>query len=467
MVAVPKPQPTLTALSPELLRSILDHLERRKSWMRSLLVTSRHSYHLVLPRLYNTIQWTFNTFHLDYEHDGKEVNYQLLQMLDEENQGLKHVRTLILRDDHGDTDYQDVADLIYRLPKDTLRDFQWISWTFLPYNIYRTLLIRQRSLIRLDLVHSQDSIDTVVQHGPSTLIHLAENLERLRFSPGRHEFDSKAVRQLLQQSPKLRRLKLDFVRLDQGDNERTDMRCGSSYALYSLFSSLPPSSISLRSLSLSGVYLRQSRQDGMLALDFSFLEKLQICRCHHAGDFLDVFCQVAQTSMINLKAFEIYHAQTYVEDPESATKPIDPLLAAINTFLERIPPLQNLLICLRGFDKLPDVASVAKHGTSLRRLFIDVRKAKGPLVVTYPMQEWQLLCTSLQNLHQLDMTFPVMRADCKGSYTFGLYIQPTQCLNSKPSESTTGPILPAHTTKSSISSPPASPSSPSAHTDTT
>ncbi|KAL8650437.1 MAG: hypothetical protein Q9226_005142 [Calogaya cf. arnoldii] len=233
--------------------------------------------------------------------------------------------------------------------------------------------------------------------------------------PGPEEPIPQLARQFLKEPHILRHLDLDFDHMAQDDSvsEKANGRYTSSGALQALFTGFNLPTIKLRILNLSCVNLRRAHHDLLPALDIPFLEKLSICSCQHAEDLLNALCQASQRSTMSLKTFDLYHAQHYIENVSTAIpKTLDPLLAATNAFLASISPLRNLFICLRGFDQLPDVASVGWHGPSLRLLFIDVRKAKGPLAITYSAQEWATLCMCLRNIYQFDMTFPVARADC-------------------------------------------------------
>lgn len=295
---------------------------------------------------------------------------------------------------------------------------RWVSWRPIPSRIYQTLLTRQRSLKALELLYSEVPIDDVVGYGSSSLLRGSNNFERVRVTPGPQEPLPQVAHQFFQEPDNVRHLilELDHMAQDDSTNDKVNGRYTSSGALQALFGGLKLSTVRLRTLDLAGINLRRSHHSLVPALDIPSLETLVICKCQHTEDFLKAFCQARlKFSSMNLTSFEIYHAQLYQsEDPNTpTTEGSDPLLAAIDTFLATISPLRKLSICLRGFDRLPNIASVARHGPSLRRLFIDVRKAKGPFSITYLLQEWEILCMSLENIYQLDMTFPVARADCE------------------------------------------------------
>lgn len=68
----------------------------------------------------------------DY-HSRPAYYYRLLHMLNQDNQGLKHIRHLVMRDWDADSvsaesvDFPDAALLMQLLPKDTLRSVEYVS----------------------------------------------------------------------------------------------------------------------------------------------------------------------------------------------------------------------------------------------------------------------------------------------------------------------------------------------------
>ncbi|CAO1597659.1 hypothetical protein XANCAGTX0491_001463 [Xanthoria calcicola] len=345
-------------------------------------------------------------------------------MLDQENAGLQHVRSLILshrKDDLGmsmETDqYLDAAQFVYRLPKHVLTNFQWDSWHRIPSRIIQTLYTRQRSLRHLEVLHTEKLTDEEYGSGPSSLLSGFSDVERLRIMPGFLEPIPQVAHQFFQEPHHIRHLILELDQMASLD-EGQDPRSSSSAGLLELFGGLERSTVRLQTLDLAGIDLLFSRQSLVLALDIPSLESLVIRRCEHAENFLQAFRSTrSKPSTMNLTSFEIYHAQIYQnEDPDTSTaeeQGPDLLLATIDTFLTTISPLRKLSICLRGFDELPNVASVARHSPSLRTLFMDVRKAKGFAAETYSSREWETLCTSFERIYQLDMAFPQARVDRK------------------------------------------------------
>lgn len=250
--------------------------------------------------------------------------------------------------------------------------------------------------------------------GPSSVLSGFSDVERLRIMPGFREPIPQVAHQFFQEPHHLRHLILELdhmAKLDEGQDPRSSSCAG----LVELFGGLGQSTVRLQTLNLAGIDLLFCRPNLVLALDIPSLESLVIRRCGHAENFLQAFRSTrSKPSTMNLTSFEIYHAQIYpTEDPDTSTEDQIPdhLLATIDTFLTTISPLRKLSICLRGFDRLPNVASVARHGPSLRTLFMDVRKAKGSSPATYTSREWKILCTSFERIYQLDTAFPKARVD--------------------------------------------------------
>ncbi|KAL8884082.1 MAG: hypothetical protein Q9215_007789 [Flavoplaca cf. flavocitrina] len=284
----------------------------------------------------------------------------------------------------------------------------------MPSKIYQTLFMRQRTLTRVELNASDVSIDTLVGQDAFSLLPPLRNIDSLRIMPGTMEPAPQIARQILQESHNLRRLDLELQHMAKDDSTSNDLHAqhSSNGAIQTLFKGLQPATVGLRNLVLTGVNLQSSRALA-LALDLPMLEGLQIFKCYHAEDFLKVIVGGKRNSPANLRRFEIYHGQAYRSGQPSSTttREPDPLLAAINAFLASSPLLHNIWICLRGLDELPEMTNITRHGPTLRGLFIDVRKLKGPSVILFPLPDWEALCGSLQNIHQLDMTYPVAKTD--------------------------------------------------------
>lgn len=104
-----------------------NELDHRKSWLRSLLLVSKHLYDLVLPRMYRKLDITIHD-----SFNRREFQYSTLYMLDQDNQGLKHIRYLVMRDSEADSlstdlrDFPDAAMLVQLLPKDTLLRVEYV-----------------------------------------------------------------------------------------------------------------------------------------------------------------------------------------------------------------------------------------------------------------------------------------------------------------------------------------------------
>ncbi|KAL8860824.1 MAG: hypothetical protein Q9178_002854 [Gyalolechia marmorata] len=437
----------LDGLPHDILHSIVDHVDHRYAWLRSLLLVSRELYSLILPRLYRELDiWV-------YPSDcGPQFDYTTLQMLNKDNRGLEHVRTLILRDS-GDwsepreiSNYPEAALLAHLLPKNVLKEFQWVSWHPMPSQIYKTLFSRQKSLSCIELNCSDIPIDEMIGHlsSPACLLGGLKDLEQLRIMPGDNEAMPKIACELLRQQSTIRHLKLDLVYMRPGSNnddvdEEIDGRLTSKGGMRALFGNLKASSTHLWTLHLTGVNFSDCHRDLLSALDLSKLSSLTIVKCQHVEDFLAALAGTSDLNSMQLKCLVLYHSKKWqIADPvnppagEDEGEP-DPLLTAIDRLLLNMPAtLTDLWICLRGFNKLPSVDGLVHHSSTLRWLFVDSRKQKGPDgISTYSFTDWQRMCNSLCSIRQLDMAYPEVFADCRvlGHPQFCQYVKETASLN--------------------------------------
>ncbi|KAI4116787.1 MAG: hypothetical protein LQ345_002856 [Seirophora villosa] len=285
-------------------------------------------------------------------------------MLDSNNRGLSYIRELVLEDNaeldrkpKTSNDYPGVDVLIYLLPKNILQSFAWNSWHPLPSRVYRELLSRQRSLTELELNYSEVSIDDFMGNGPASLLGHLNAIYRLRIMPGPREAFPQAACDLVEQHPEIKQLTLDMshnAEASQEDNLPLD-------------SALNNTAVERPSLCLTRFGIYQSRE--------------------------------------RLGPDDLIGSVEDMERPDLA-KELDIFLATT------ISPLRELWVCLTGFDRLPDVACITPHGTTLEWLFLDVRTLKGVPAATYPLAQWQQLCSNLEVVQQLDTAYPPVVADC-------------------------------------------------------
>ncbi|KAL8836388.1 MAG: hypothetical protein Q9176_006327 [Flavoplaca citrina] len=397
----------LLDLGTDAFNCILDHLDHRKSWLRSLMLVSRQMYDLVVPRMYRKLDLWIH----DY-HSRPAYYYRILHMLDQDNQGLKHIRHLVMRDWDADSisaesvDFPDAALLMQLLPKDTLRSFDWLSWRSLPATIYRTLLSRQRHLEELELIYSDIPIDELTGFSPSSpyLLRELKCIRRLRIMPGPREGIPHVVGQILKDHDTIRQLEINLVHMARSEGPTKDND------VHALCQVLEPPITSLQTLELTGVNLMSSHKL-VSTLHLPVLTWLTVAACSHTADFLAALARSAERQPFSLKYLTIHHAQTWDEDnptaePSDSTR--EPLLISIDTLLANLQScLQQMWICLRGFDTMPLVRGVARHGHTLRWLFFDIRPEKRAVgSCTYILDDWQILCESLTNMQQLDVVLP-------------------------------------------------------------
>ena len=220
--------------------------------------------------------------------------------------------------------------------------------------------------------------------------------------------------ELLLQHRKIRHLEIDlFCMLDIEDEEEAPYR--SMDAMHTLFAGFKLAPFSLATLHLDRVNLKNSQQDLGPALRLEALKELRIIQCKHADMFLAVLSQTTslQEHPMQLERLIIYHDQTgdVVRNPAMTRDP-DPIIRALNVLLmSNTGALHELWICLRGFQNLPNATSVAEHGSTLKWLFLDVRRTKVARAIPYSWTDWKILCQSLKVLQQLDPAYPSVVAD--------------------------------------------------------
>ncbi|KAL9052753.1 MAG: hypothetical protein Q9206_004194 [Seirophora lacunosa] len=351
------------------------------------------------------------------------VDEKILKMLDSNNRGLSYIRELVLEDNaeldrkpKTSNNYPEVRILVYLLPKNILQSFAWNSWHPLPSGVYRELFSRQRSLTELELNYSEVSIDDLVGNGPASLLGHLNAIYRLRIMPGPREAFPQAACDLMKQHQEIKQLTLDMshnAKASQENNLPLD-----SGILQKLFANMKPSTTCLRVLDLTNVNLRGHHDAFFTALNFQNLRELMIVSCQGLEDFLLALNNTAvERPSLCLTRFGIYQSREWLgpnyfigsggdmEMPDLA-KELDIFLATT------ISPLRELWVCLRGFDRLPDVACITPHGTTLEWLFLDVRTLKGAPAAIYPLAQWQKLYSNLEVVHQLDTAYPPIVADC-------------------------------------------------------
>lgn len=180
--------------------------------------------------------------------------------------------------------------------------------------------------------------------------------------------------------------------------------------VHALCQILEPPVTSLHTLDLTGVNLMSSHKL-VSTLHLPVLTRLTVAACGHTEVFLAALARSAERQPLSLKSLMVHHAQAWDEDNPTA-EPSDsarqPLLISIDILLANVQScLRQVWICLRGFDTMPLIRGVACHGSTLRRLFIDIRPEKRAVgSCTYNLDDWRALCESLKNIQQLDVVLP-------------------------------------------------------------
>lgn len=296
-----------------------------------------------------------------------------------------------------------------------LKPISWESKHSPLSKIYRTLISRQCSLTNIELNRSSGSVDYVFGHGSFSIVRGLRNIDRLCLMPDVDEEVPEVACELLQQHRQIRHLEIDlFCMLDIEDEEKAPYR--SMDAMQTLFTGFKLAPLSLVTLHLDRVNLKNSLQDLGPALRLEAMKELKIIQCKHADIFLTALLRETtslQESPMQLERLIIYYDQSedVARDPAMIRDP-DPIITALNVFLmSNRGALHEIWICLRGFQNLPTATSIAKHGSTLKWLFLDVRRTNGTRAIPYPWTDWGILCQSLKVLQQLDSAFPSVVAD--------------------------------------------------------
>ncbi|KAL8991751.1 MAG: hypothetical protein Q9169_007685 [Polycauliona sp. 2 TL-2023] len=338
-------------------------------------------------------------------------------MLEKDNKGLEYVKHLILIDNvksstpNQPEDYPEVGLLFHLLARDTLKTFRWRSCNPLPHQFYQILYSRQRSLQRVELNCSDISIDEMFEPPSSPLcsLHKLTELNALRIMPQMDEAMPKIGCELFNKHDTIRRLELDLVHMHvDTDGDKIKEALTSGGAMNAFFGGLTSSSAQLTTLDLRGVNLSVCHEKLLSALDLPKLSSLTVIKCQYPEHFLAALAESPSVGSIQLEEFVLYHSRNYESPDDDEAVESDPLLAAAELLLTKLSPsLQELWICLRGFDRLPDVKSLVHHGSTIRWLFMDVRERKGPNGIrNYNLMDWRMLCKSLKDIQQLDMIYP-------------------------------------------------------------
>ncbi|KAL8933914.1 MAG: hypothetical protein Q9211_005511 [Gyalolechia sp. 1 TL-2023] len=253
----------------------------------------------------------------------------------------------------------------------------------------------------------------MVGHGSTSLLNGFKNVDLLQIMPGMDEGTPQAACEFFRAHPEIQHLVLRFGNMGPVHNAERKQNAAQirDGDLKSFFTGLNPSTFCLRTLNLSHVDLRGCHCGWISAISLDVLSDLTLLNCFHPQDFLKAVRNATKKSPLHLEGFTLYQSQLW--NPHPDTTP-NPLMGEVNQFLRAITKsLRDPSICLRGFDEVPDAACIAQHGKTLKYLFIDVRKQKGPDITTYCIAEWLMLCRSLAKVRQVDVVYPSVEADCR------------------------------------------------------
>ncbi|KAL8635313.1 MAG: hypothetical protein Q9228_007183, partial [Teloschistes exilis] len=420
-MAHPGQSTNLTHLSPEILRGILDHLPRKRH-LRSLLLTCKQLYELVLPELYRQVVWKIAA--AITKDKITTIDKKSLKLADPQNRGLKYIRQLILFD--------------------CIENRRPVRRVYKSYEV--AMLVKALSKNTLTSFHPT-SIDEMVKHGPSSLLDGLQDVEQLRIMPGPNEAMPKAASDFFRNHREVRSLRLDLWHMStapvSGSDDEEDLykheSFTSSYVLHTLFHGFAPPTVSLHNLDLGGVDLKGEHNDLATALNLPILSKLCFRKCWHPEDFLTALVEAAGQSQLKLQHLSIYHWEplsnlfkdpysseddsSSEDEPESSTKDANLLVEILGSLLDKTcnESLRELCVYLRGFNKNIEMEKIAQHGKMLKWLLLDLAVGSP---VCYSLPDWQWLCSSLEVIEQFDAAYRDVFADCNiaGNLEFLSYI---------------------------------------------
>ena len=166
--------------------------------------------------------------------------------------------------------------------------------------------------------------------------------------------------------------------------------------------------LALKTLNLYFMNLRWTSKHIAGAIQIGKLRNLDIHGCNASEFFLDALTSNDDKKLLQLKTLKICHK----EDSNSGriVGAIDDVLASSSN------TLTSLSIMLRGHHNLPKITGITAHGSTLKRLFLDVRFKEGPYgkrdyAKVYSFTVWKKLCRSLSKAEQLGAALPPVVAD--------------------------------------------------------
>ncbi|KAL8864139.1 MAG: hypothetical protein Q9174_007454 [Haloplaca sp. 1 TL-2023] len=236
-------------------------------------------------------------------------DHKLLQMMDTRNQGLKHIREVILYDSmENKTDWNELplscleaATLVNLLPRNILTSFQWRSWERMPARIYQTLYRHQKCLKHVELNSSEMWIDELFKLGNTThdLLDGLEQVQSLRIMPTNEEpLGLTAQRFFRNHIGTVRTLSLNFggmvpTRRSRGADDADEGTYGIELAFKAIFC---PGDVAITSfltrLELTFIDLGGDNTNVLPALNLPQLKELEMYRCDGLDEFLGALAQV-------------------------------------------------------------------------------------------------------------------------------------------------------------------------------
>ncbi|CAI6238509.1 unnamed protein product [Periconia digitata] len=395
---------TLMGLSQELRREICEHLSKQDLVNASLVNKAMQD--AAIRPLYRNIALRLE------DHNTKTIN-RISDMLTRENPGIEHIQHVRIKNwcESPRTSCQHWADvsmattkyLINGLPRDQLKSFSWDSIHDLKPDLSMLLLKRQRKLEHVELMPLTHSQFTCIKHNFETdenLTKAVQNAKSLLLMPNA-DCCLDAAGLLVRSAKKTKIFKFNGDELDDSvrrisTNEEGEVTDPVFTKVLSHLKQPGAQPMQLTCLSLYNVDLEHCKTSYATVINFSTLKKLRLLYCWRLELFLECMMSPDHDYAPRLEQFMILNVQ---DDHEHQ------LPSILDSFLGYFRGLKDLQLQLVNPGVLPAVRNITRHGETLERLSVNVRKeprSVTPEFTSYsaPLELTQL-CTSLPNLTQL------------------------------------------------------------------
>lgn len=297
----------------------------------------------------------------------------------------------------------------------------------IPADVVLALWERQHNIAEFKIIPCTKDYDSLFLKNQDSISKSLKNITVLYIRLKDSYHTPNAGKYILQSYPKVDKLIVDHWKFGyEVEGDGTD-DCG---GLFIRNLSDNTQAFAITTLNLYFVDLRRTLEDIVESIQIDKLRNLDLHGCNGTEIFLDALTAIdALTTQDDKDSFHMESLQlktlSICHKEETGSYHI---VGAIDDFLACFSnTLTSLTIVLRGCTKLPKVKGIVAHGSTLKRLFLDVRSKEGPYGTreyarTYSLRAWKKLCKRLSRAEQLGAAFPVVVADGRGD-TSGSFME--------------------------------------------